>query len=243
MIGVSYYQSLFAMVKEQDAKRMSVNHRKTMSWLSRAIELTALKANGTVRIFSGFQSMQFFLPVRARYEQLAEQGAQVFVYGYPDIVPPMDSRITYVQLDKEDPLVKEWFIVVNSPDFSNALLTEDESGLNTPHERRRFKGLLSYDRDMVQGLDDALSSQIRVPHVQPSAMSALERQMMMLMVENLQDASRRMMHDATVTRELGAITNQYISPALNARLSPASTVATDSLTFSTKSRLHMNQTV
>src|ERR1700694_681971 len=168
MIGVNSYQSLFAVVKDYPANRLAVNHRRTMSWLSRAMELTALECQSPVRIFSGFQSMKFYLPVRKRYEELSEKGAQVFIYGYPDITPPMHKGITFVKLEADDPLVKEWFIVVNSPNFSNALLTEDQDGLDVPHNRRRFKGLLTYERDVVQRLDDLLSRQINMPVSQDS---------------------------------------------------------------------------
>ncbi len=139
MIGVNSHQSLFALVKNQNENRMSVNHRKTMSWLSRSIEMTALKATGPVRIFSGFQSMQFFMPVLKRYSDLAQSG-KVFVYGYPDVIPPLDNGITYVRLDEDDPLVKEWFVVVNSPDFCIALVTE-EIGFERSTRAPAFQGI------------------------------------------------------------------------------------------------------
>ena len=212
MIGVNFQQSLFAMVKDQASNKMSVNHRKTMSWLSRAIELTALKSSKPVRIFSGFQSMQFFLPVLKRYTQLAQQ-AEVYIYGYPDIMPPAVDGIHYVQLAENDPLVKEWFIVVNSPDFCNALVTEDEAGLSVPHDRRRFKGLLTYDRAIVQRLDDALSRQIDLPIIDKGKIDS-RRTLVIDMVSVLQDTSRRVTSDTSLTRELSLIINQYITPIL-----------------------------
>jgi len=212
MIGVNFQQSLFALVKDQAANKMFVNHRKTMSSLSRAIELTALKASNPVRIFSGFQSMQFFLPVLTRYTQLAQR-AEVYIYGYPDITPPTVNGIHYVQLAEDDPLVKEWFIVVNSPDFCNALVTEDEAGLSVAHDRRRFKGLLTYDRTIVQQLDDALSRQISLP-VENKGRIDIRRTLVIDMVNTLQGTSRRMQSDTSLTRELNQIINQYITPTI-----------------------------
>ena len=212
MIGVNFQQSLFGMVKDEANGKLSVNHRKTMSWLSRAIELTALQATGPLRIFSGFQSMQFFLPVMKRYTKLAER-AEVFIYGYPDIVPPPIPGLRYIKLEQDDPLVKEWFIVANSPDFCNALVTEDEAGLSVPHNQRRFKGLLTYDHTLIQRLDDALSAQIALPTKDQGRLNTRQT-MIMTMVSTLQDASYRALNDSSLNRELNQIINQYISPAM-----------------------------
>jgi len=213
MLGVKFQQSLFALVKDQASNKLSVNHRKTMSWLSRAIELTALQASSPVRVFSGFQSMQFFLPVLNRYTRLAQK-AEVYIYGYPDVMPPTVPGIHYVQLVENDPLVKEWFIVVNSAEFCNALVTEDEAGLSVPHERRRFKGLLTYDRATIQRLDDALSRQIDLPAENMGKINS-RRTLVIDMVNTLQDASRRVQNDTTLSRELSLIINQYIAPVIN----------------------------
>ncbi len=210
MIDLSSHQSLFALVKDNPSERLPVNHRKTMSWLSRAIELVALKAEPPVRVFSGFQSMQFFLPVMARYEQLAAR-AQVYVYGYPDITPPAKDNINYVRLEKDDPLVNEWFIVVDSPNFCHALVTEDQSGLSQPHERRTFKGLLSYERGLVARLDEALSRQIRVPLADPTEMTRPQRVLVMDFVGHLQRAIQEHRNDPVLLRELNLIVNRYLA--------------------------------
>lgn len=215
MLSSHPHQSLYAMVKDRNVNRLSVNHRKTMSWLSRAIELSALNAAAPLRIHSSFQSMQFFLPVIERYKKLGERAA-VFVYGYPDITPPPIEGIAYVPLGDDDPLIKEWFIIVNGPDFCNALITEEQSALpNTPHLRRIFKGMLTYEREMVQRMDDALSQQNDVPLPTRHYATPAQRALIMHMVGHLQDATRRMSHDPVVLRELSAIINQYITPALN----------------------------
>lgn len=207
--------SLYALVKEQNANRLSVNHRQTMSWLSRAIELTALETPHPVRIFSSFQSMQFFLPVLARYRKLSQR-ARIVVYGYPDVMPPQVEGISYVELSADDPLMKEWFIIVNSPDFCNALITEEQSNrANTPHNRRTFKGLLTYDRRVVQQMDDLLSEQDQVIESNPQkSMNPSQRSLLMTMVGHLHYAVRRFQHDPILTRELVGIINQYIDPAL-----------------------------
>ncbi len=214
MAGVRSSLSLYELVKAQYSSRLSVNHRKAMSWLSRAMELTALDAAKPVRVFSSFQSMQFFLPVLERYKKLA-QHARIFVYGYPDITPPPIEGITYVFLKPDDLLVKEWFIIVNSPDFCNALITEEQDyALKTPHGRRVFRGVLTYERDLVQRLDAILSEQIDASQIAVTPTASLNRALAMKMVERLQEATRQVQQDVVLTRELNLIINQYIKPIL-----------------------------
>jgi hypothetical protein len=52
------------------------------------MELPALEAVEPIQIFGGFQRLQYFLPVAARFAKLAEH-AEVYVLGFPDVTPPL----------------------------------------------------------------------------------------------------------------------------------------------------------
>jgi DICT domain-containing protein len=212
-ISTMSHVSLYETVKHSSTERITVAHRKTMSWLSRAIELTALNASRPMQIFSGFQSMQFFLPVAKRYSELA-QHADVYVFGFPDVTPPLIKNVHYIPLAKDDPLVLEWFIVVKSPNFSNALVTQDQTGLDTPHARRVFRGMLTYDLHEVNALTQMLAGKLSLTLDPEQTIPIMERMNLMNMVKHLNYAIARESTDVVMLRELTSIVNRYIEPAM-----------------------------
>jgi hypothetical protein len=141
--------SVYRMVERARENVSLVQHRRTMSIISREIENATLVENAASTIFAGFQRYSRFLPQMNRYRGLAKTAKKVFVFGYPDAELPVIENIVYVPLKSDDQLTKEWFIVSYGKEYFSALATEELTRITDPDEQRVFKGIWTFDLDLV----------------------------------------------------------------------------------------------
>lgn len=137
-----------------------INHRRTMTEMSHAIENAILLEGARGRIFSSSQRMSRFLPQMGRYAKLAENAEHVYVFGEKDTELPAIPNTTYVYLGKDDALVKEWFVVAYAPEYQSVLATRELSDIDDPDDERVFEGIWTFDRGMVDIIQEWLSSAV-----------------------------------------------------------------------------------
>ncbi|MEN0012529.1 MAG: EAL domain-containing protein, partial [Solirubrobacteraceae bacterium] len=127
--------------------------------LSRQLELHALSLGDECVALSNLQRAEHLTPTTAaRYAQLAEQTAfcGLIGSGVPDEPAPGVRGGSY---SFDDPLAREWSVVVISPHFSAAMLACD-LGDDVPDMQRRFSYCLTYDRPLVAQAARALMSSV-----------------------------------------------------------------------------------
>lgn len=108
------------------------------------------------RLYAGFQKLSNMEPVVDRYMRIADISERVYVFGEPDWAPPRHPNMAVVKLRADAPLMREWFVVADSPALRVALVAlEEECPPATPHEQRYFRALKSHDSSLVQSLASA----------------------------------------------------------------------------------------
>jgi DICT domain-containing protein len=157
---VEPHLSVYTLTKRIPEKRQFIHHRRTMSLISREIENATIIDHSKNRIFAGFQVFSKFLPQQKRYERLAAHAESVYVFGVLDVIPPPIVNITYIQLEPHAQLAKEWFLVSYGPAYMSTLATEEQSTLETPDPERIFHGAWTFEDEMVEILNDWLSSAV-----------------------------------------------------------------------------------
>jgi len=135
-----------------------IKHRRTMNAISYEIENLVILDGVRGRVFSSFQRMSRFLPQVRRYQQIAERAESVYVMGIMDTVPPPIPNIHYIPLPADAQLVKEWFVILDSPEYSCTLATEEVSRPNATDAQRMFKGIWTFNQEMTTILQEWLSS-------------------------------------------------------------------------------------
>jgi DICT domain-containing protein len=155
--------SVYALVERLPRQATFVHQRRTMQLISYEIENGCLVDGARTRIFSAFQYMSKFLPQVKRYEQLAARAEAVYVFGVPDVNPPPIPGVRYIWLHPESQLAKEWFLVSCGRDYMSALATEEQTRITDPDDQRIFKGIWSFDFELVTILNDWLSNLVRAP--------------------------------------------------------------------------------
>jgi DICT domain-containing protein len=113
------------------------------------------------RVYAGFQKLSNMEPVVDRYMRIADISERVYVFGEPDWTPPRHPNMAAVRLRAGVPLVREWFVVADSPALRVALvgLADDDSDA-VAHEERYFRALKTHDPALVQRLASAAESLI-----------------------------------------------------------------------------------
>jgi|AntRauTorcE11898_2_1112593.scaffolds.fasta_scaffold27725_1 hypothetical protein len=119
--------------------------------ISRHIEAMAYETEGGV-LHSGFQELSRLIDERGTeraYQQLADRGLDVHVYGSPDWDDPLDYPVS-VHTHSEGEILKSWFVVHDGDgdDDRKAALVAVETG------RNEYCGFWTFETDIV---DDVLA--------------------------------------------------------------------------------------
>jgi DICT domain-containing protein len=100
-------------------------------------------------------------PVVDRYMRIADISERVYVFGEADWAPPRHPNMAVVKLPAGVPLLREWFVVADSPALRVAMVAlEEECAPATPHEERYFRALKTHEPALVQRLASAAESLI-----------------------------------------------------------------------------------
>ena len=149
--------SLFEIVDHPSTPFLFTEYRHSLISISREIENCVMEIRTPARVLAGFQKLSFFLPHVERYRKIAQNAESVWIFGVPDITPPEIPGIEYALLPPDHLLIQEWFLVVESAEYFSALVAKDLSGLEVPHAERMFRGIWTFDAELVNQLQRLLS--------------------------------------------------------------------------------------
>mgnify|MGYP000057317860 CR=1 FL=1 len=155
--------SVYQLVKRLYNGPMELRSRRLMTHISHTIEDTIRVDHKRSRLFSGFQRFSKFLGQERRYRQIAAYAESVYVFGVNDVSLPPIPRVTYVPLSPGDRLSQEWFVLAAGPGFGSALCAVETTRITDPDHLRAFNGLWTFDADMVDILQEWLSSAVGAP--------------------------------------------------------------------------------
>lgn len=155
--------SLWPVVDRWETSYLFANYKGVLTTISHEIEQGLKRTGNQPRLFAGFQKLSLFIPQVKRYRRLARSAGHLWVFGIPDVIPPQIENVTYVYLTQRHALAKEWFIVVDGQDFFSALIAQDLSGFSVPDPQRQFRGVWTFDDELVHTLQQQLSLAIGLP--------------------------------------------------------------------------------
>ena len=213
--------SVYQLVERNDQNSV-INHRRTMSLVSREIENASLADGANTMIFAGFQRTSKFIPQIRRYRRLATIARHIYVFAIFDFELPPIENITYVPLKTSDRLAKEWFLVSYGTDYFSALATEEITHVHTPDTERLFRGVWTFDVSLVSILHEWLSGIVGLRHEQRAIEThdvQNQIRLMINMIKRLDDWRTRMHkkpreNDDLIRSELTSLMKQGILPAL-----------------------------
>lgn len=129
--------------------------------LSLQIEGHTAALGSAAVLLSSFQDDRYFTAATARrYASLAQDASLVVALGRGLSEEPA-PRVRGVSLDRDDPICKEWDVIVLDPHFSMAFVARD-LGDAGEDSARRFDYALTYDRALVLDAARALMGRVLV---------------------------------------------------------------------------------
>lgn len=103
-------------------------------------------------IYAGFQKLSRVAdPVLERFFAMADSADKVFIFGEHDHELAVHPNIEYIHLPAEHPLVREWFLVINTPILKTMMTAFDTEGFGVHdlEEDRKFRGVKSNSPKLV----------------------------------------------------------------------------------------------
>lgn len=160
--------SLFDIITQHTNQPLFTRHRSSLVKISREIEDGVIHNQVKARIFAGFQKLSFFVPHHRRYQHMAQYAESIWVFGLPDVTTPEIPGVQVVPLPDDAQFVGEWFLIAEAEDYFSALVAKDLTGFAVPNNQRLFEGAWTFDADIVQRLQQELSTIVGLPPLEYS---------------------------------------------------------------------------
>jgi GGDEF domain-containing protein len=147
--------------------------KRALAVASHAVEHAALSDTGLERavVIALFQRLPYFEREREVYARIARRAGATVVGLVGHALPDMPPGVTPVQLSADEPLAREWSVVVLSPTFGAAVVAQDlrrvEDTVTSLEAARLFEGHWGFRRDEayaeIARLSDALGDRLPAP--------------------------------------------------------------------------------
>jgi len=142
--------SLYENLKNKSsALDTNIFTKASMVAMSHSIENIIKEYDLYADIYVIFQDYQYFLYEKDRYLEFDKICRQIYVFAenVPENADKEFENTTFVEIDNNSPLRKEWAVTVCHPDYSAVLSTKEEKNLQriNKDDYRIFRGFLSLD--------------------------------------------------------------------------------------------------
>ncbi|QST00632.1 histidine kinase [Pontibacillus sp. ALD_SL1] len=115
-------------------------------------------------VYAGFQKFSRAKNVIDRFQAMTEY-SNVYIFGENDAAMDPNDGINYIEIPPESELMREWFLVIDSPKFKSMMVAYDMEGFGTHEveEDRKFQGMKSSSPRVIDKATDLLA-----PHTKPT---------------------------------------------------------------------------
>lgn len=152
--------SLYELIDWRNMYNIFSERRALLASWCRTIELAVIERQLNTEVYAGFQQIRYLTPILPRYQKMSTFASHVWVFGQPGASDPALDGLHGVHLQPGDQLIKEWFLVVNTPAYARALVAHEMSKPGTPHPKRTFRGILTSDQKQVAQFANLLQERI-----------------------------------------------------------------------------------
>jgi len=215
--------SLFRAIAGQYQNLRTVNTVTMMNVISHEIEDQVINQQMPVDFYAGFQRFSNFPQQLRRYSRLGAVCRRVYVFGVPDVRPPVIPGIEFIELDPTSALAREWFVLVDTSDFWTILAAQEMGGRDQVMGGRRFDGVWSYDTTVVERASLLISQEL-ADFYEPVATRHYDRQSAAIatisgnLIKSLEQSQivnrRRWVQLCTLHTFAEAVLKGYTTPAL-----------------------------
>jgi len=143
----------YNLVNEFSILDTEIFTKASMVAMSHSVEKVVKEYDLNADIYVLFQDYKYFLSEKERYLEFDQLCRQIFVMAHniPEAAGEDFENTTFIEIEDDSPLLKEWSVTVDHPDFSAVLATREEVGLQkiNKEDYRIFKGFLSLEKEVA----------------------------------------------------------------------------------------------
>jgi response regulator RpfG family c-di-GMP phosphodiesterase len=145
--------SEIAMNKSSSIQK-KIYAKSSLMAISHGLEDMLVEFGIKAEIFVTFQKFEFFMVEIERYKILDKLCKKVYIFARninTDIVKSFKNTV-FIELDEDDPLVRDWDIIINHPEHPAVFLNNEIAYLEAPKEDqfRKFSGFLSFSAEILE---------------------------------------------------------------------------------------------
>ena len=149
--------SVFDLIENESPSNIILSNTAHMIHFSRIIEQDIIHYQLPCTVYVGVQSLSHLVPIIDRYQQIANIAKSVHILGVVSSPVPQSPDLNFVSLSPDSKLSREWFIVVNHPDFARVLSAREIGTSTDESSERTFKAILTSDYKIVENVSSALA--------------------------------------------------------------------------------------
>lgn len=152
-------QSIFAQLRRRHSLETHVVSKPSMTALSRALEDECSARAERGLLLGAFQERRFYLPVAARWRDLARAARRTIVVADFERIGGEQDGVVEVPLAPGSPFAREWAVVNLAPRHSALLLGRELPRGPLPDAERRYEFLWSAQPELVR---EAVAAAVRL---------------------------------------------------------------------------------
>jgi DICT domain-containing protein/signal transduction histidine kinase len=147
--------------------RPQIYFKASLTALSHAMEDQVLAGADSPLVIASFQRERFYRQEAHRYLRISERTSQVYVLAAPETdFTSRSDRYETIAFEPSDALSQEWHLVVLGHRYASCLICRERDGSDivpaspTPDQARRFEGIWTFDRSIVNQAAELLLDRI-----------------------------------------------------------------------------------
>jgi DICT domain-containing protein len=126
-----------------------------LGWCRRGESLVVSQQLRDAWVLAGFERLSRARFAASRYERICAIAREVWIVGMPDASVGFPAhRVVPVQTG---PLLREWFLLIDSERFRALLVARDLDGLDMPPSQRRFEGVTTHMPSVIERVRSVLT--------------------------------------------------------------------------------------
>jgi DICT domain-containing protein len=148
--------SLFNLLQYVTGERITLQSVDHMFTLSQIIEQEIINLNIKAELYVGLQDAHHFTLVEERYQQIAQAGAKIHIFGVPSPRVNFPENIDLIALRETDKLSHEWFVLINHDSYAVALAGREFLVHDWNNSERRFFLVMTSQREKIRSFEAEL---------------------------------------------------------------------------------------
>ena len=151
--------SIYENIEKNHPSNIFLTTVAHLNLFSRIIEREIFRRGSHTPIYIGVQRFTNLDPILETYKEIAAFAEIVHLFGVADGPMPICNPLHFIPIEEGSSLAREWFILVDQPDYTKVLSAREISPQENRTDHRTFVAVLTNERKSAERAIEALSEE------------------------------------------------------------------------------------